>query len=75
MVTHNDLSSLNYQFVKTNSINLNVAIAGPADGNPVILLHGFPDASFGWEKQIAALAGAGFLAGTSSSFSCRYSPS
>lgn len=34
--------------------------AGPSDGPLVILLHGFPDFSWGWHKQIPALAAAGF---------------
>lgn len=33
--------------------------AGPADGPPVILLHGFPEFWWGWRRQIAALAAAG----------------
>lgn len=39
---------------------LHVVTAGPADGAPVILLHGFPDAWVGWSKQIVALARAGY---------------
>ena len=35
-------------------------MAGPDGGEPVFLLHGFPDAWFGWEAQIDPLAGAGF---------------
>jgi epoxide hydrolase 4 len=54
------MQELTYQIIRANSINLHVAIAGKPDGNPVILLHGFPDASFGWEKQIYALAEARF---------------
>ncbi|HYO84626.1 MAG TPA: alpha/beta hydrolase [Bryobacteraceae bacterium] len=36
-------------------------VAGPDDGPAVILLHGFPDFSYGWRKQIPALAAAGWL--------------
>jgi len=54
------MSSISYQMIQANKINLHVALAGPKDGKPVILLHGFPDASFGWEAQIQALAQAGF---------------
>lgn len=32
------------------------------DGEPVILLHGFPDCYLNWEKQIEALAAAGYCA-------------
>jgi len=35
-------------------------MAGPEDGTPVFLLHGFPDAWFGWEAQIGPLTEAGF---------------
>ena len=48
------------KFVETNGINLQIAFAGREDGEPVILLHGFPDAWFGWEQQIDALAKEGF---------------
>ena len=34
--------------------------AGPEDGTPVLLLHGFPEFWYGWRHQIDALAGAGF---------------
>jgi pimeloyl-ACP methyl ester carboxylesterase len=56
------MNNSEYRFIRANSINLHVDLAGPKDGEPVILLHGFPDASFGWEKQIHALAQAGFYA-------------
>lgn len=49
-----------YEYITVNGINLHVAAAGPEDGAPVILLHGYPDAHFGWRDQIVALADAGF---------------
>ena len=48
------------QFVKTNNINLHVMTDGPENGTPVILLHGFPEFSYGWRKQIPALVKAGY---------------
>ena len=39
---------------------LHVVLAGPDDGEPVILLHGFPEFWFAWHEQVDALAGAGF---------------
>ncbi|MEV4316314.1 alpha/beta hydrolase [Actinocrispum sp. NPDC049592] len=33
--------------------------AGPDDGRPVLLLHGFPEASTEWEHQLATLSAAG----------------
>jgi pimeloyl-ACP methyl ester carboxylesterase len=41
-------------------MRLHIAEAGPADGPPVILLHGFPEFWFGWRHQIHALADAGY---------------
>jgi epoxide hydrolase 4 len=49
-----------FEFIPTNGIKLHTVLAGPEDGEPVFLLHGFPDAWFGWEAQIVALADAGF---------------
>ncbi len=49
-----------YERIKVNGIHLNVAFAGSKKGDPVILLHGFPDASFGWSYQMKALADKGF---------------
>jgi pimeloyl-ACP methyl ester carboxylesterase len=34
--------------------------AGPADGEVVLLLHGFPETSYEWRAQLAALGGAGY---------------
>lgn len=39
---------------------LHAAVAGPADGPLVILLHGFPEFYYSWRRQIPALAAAGF---------------
>jgi pimeloyl-ACP methyl ester carboxylesterase len=35
---------------------------GPADGELVLLLHGFPQTSLSWRHQLGALAAAGYLA-------------
>jgi pimeloyl-ACP methyl ester carboxylesterase len=37
-------------------------VAGPDDGRLVLLLHGFPQSSYEWRSQLAALAGAGYRA-------------
>ena len=52
--------TLDFKFFTTNGIQLHAALAGPDDGKPLILLHGFPDAWFGWEAQIMPLSEAGF---------------
>lgn len=36
--------------------------AGPVDGRPVLLLHGFPEAAIAWRFQVAALGEKGFRA-------------
>lgn len=46
--------------VATNGVTLNVAQAGPPDGRPMLLLHGFPDSWHLWGHQIATLAAAGY---------------
>ena len=35
-------------------------VAGPQDGPPVVLLHGFPELNVSWRHQIPALAAAGY---------------
>jgi pimeloyl-ACP methyl ester carboxylesterase len=45
--------------VPANGIELHLAEAGPADGPPVLLLHGFPDSWRLWRHQVEALAAAG----------------
>jgi pimeloyl-ACP methyl ester carboxylesterase len=39
---------------------LHVALAGPADGPQVILLHGFPEFWYGWRNQVPFLAQGGY---------------
>lgn len=53
-------ASVTFRFVTAGRLRLHVAIAGPADGVPVVLLHGFPDHWIGWRHQIDALALAGY---------------
>ena len=51
---------IQFERIETNGIGLHTALAGPEEGEPVLLLHGYPDAWFGWEPQINSLAEAGF---------------
>jgi pimeloyl-ACP methyl ester carboxylesterase len=48
--------------VKTNGIDMAVYEAGPGDGFPVVLCHGFPELAYSWRYQLPALAEAGFRA-------------
>jgi len=52
--------TINLKYITTNGIHLHTALAGPDDGDPVFLLHGFPDAWFGWKAQIVPLAASGY---------------
>jgi pimeloyl-ACP methyl ester carboxylesterase len=54
------IMKIDFKRIQTNGIQLHTALAGPKNGEPVFLLHGFPEAWFGWEKQIEPLALAGF---------------
>lgn len=42
-----------------NGQSIYAAVAGPVDGPLVLLLHGFPDISYGWRHQLGVLADAG----------------
>ncbi|MBW2527002.1 MAG: alpha/beta hydrolase [Deltaproteobacteria bacterium] len=48
------------QRIRTNGIELDAILAGPADGPLCILLHGFPEFWYGWRAQIQPLADAGY---------------
>ncbi len=43
--------------MRVNGVDLVVRTAGPADGVPVVLLHGFPFGLAMWDPQVAALEG------------------
>lgn len=43
-----------------DGIKLHVASAGPTDGPPVLLLHGFPELWLSWRHQLGPLAEAGY---------------
>lgn len=45
---------------QANGINFSALEAGSANSPLVVLLHGFPDNAFTWEKNIPALVDAGF---------------
>ena len=46
--------------VEANGLWFHGLAAGPDDGPLVLLLHGFPEFSWGWRHQIGPLAAAGF---------------
>ena len=44
----------------TGGLSMHVVTAGPEDGTPVVLLHGFPDFWYGWRHHIPLLARRGY---------------
>ena len=46
--------------IAANGLQFHALAAGPADGPLLLLLHGFPETSHGWNRHIAPLAAAGF---------------
>lgn len=48
------------RFINVNGVSLHLVEAGEPQAPLVILLHGFPDFWRGWDRQIPALAEAGF---------------
>lgn len=48
-----------HQSAILNGVQLHWVEAGPPEGRPVILLHGFPEFWWGWRHQIPVLARAG----------------
>ena len=45
--------------VRVNGVEIAYYEAGPREGIPVVLCHGFPELAFSWRHQIKALADAG----------------
>jgi pimeloyl-ACP methyl ester carboxylesterase len=48
--------------VKTNGLDMAVYEAGPKNGLPVVMCHGFPELAYSWRHQLPALAAAGYRA-------------
>ena len=46
--------------ITVGEVDLSVHLAGPEDGPPVLLLHGWPELALSWASQIDALAKAGY---------------
>lgn len=56
-----DLPGVRFRRLDVGEVTLSCALAGDDDGPLVVLLHGFPELGYGWQRQIPALAEAGFL--------------
>jgi pimeloyl-ACP methyl ester carboxylesterase len=47
------------KYARTNGIRMAYYKAGPREGVPIVLCHGFPELAFSWRHQIKALGEAG----------------
>jgi pimeloyl-ACP methyl ester carboxylesterase len=54
------MDAIQYQIVRANGIDFNVAMAGSGE-RLALCLHGFPESSFSWRYQIPLLARLGYL--------------
>jgi pimeloyl-ACP methyl ester carboxylesterase len=54
------MSEITHEQIPSNGIELHVATAGPKDGQPVVLCHGFPELWYSWRYQLDALSDAGY---------------
>ena len=48
------------QFAQVNGIRMAYYEAGPKEGHPLILCHGFPEIAYSWRLQIESFAKAGY---------------
>ncbi len=51
-----DLAGVEHRFLDIGFLRMHVAEAGPPDGDPVVLLHGWPQHWYMWRNQIGPLA-------------------
>ena len=56
------VADIAHEQIPANGIELHVAVAGPADGRPIVLCHGFPELWYSWRHQLGALGDAGYRA-------------
>jgi pimeloyl-ACP methyl ester carboxylesterase len=60
MKVANIVSPLESRVFQLNGISLHVVLAGPANGKPLIFLHGFPEFWFAWRAQIDHFVSLGY---------------
>src|SRR5438477_11705782 len=48
--------------IEVGDLAFTCGLAGPSNGPPVLMLHGFPQSRWAWRRQLEALAQAGFRA-------------
>ena len=51
-----DLEGVSHEFVDVSGLRMHVAVAGPEDGEPLVLLHGWPQHWYAWRRLIGPLS-------------------
>lgn len=51
-----ELPGVEHRYVDVGGLRMHVAVAGPEDAEPLVLLHGWPEHWFAWRKLIGPLA-------------------
>jgi len=54
------VDGVDHRYVDARGLRMHVAVAGPEDGEPVVLLHGWPQHWYLWREVMPALADAGY---------------
>lgn len=54
-----ELPGVRHEYIQAGDLRTHVALAGPDDGPPVVLVHGWPQHWWSWREVIPALAAAG----------------
>lgn len=54
-----ELDGVEHEYVQAGDVKIHVAVAGPADGEPTLLVHGWPENWWMWHKVIPALVADG----------------
>lgn len=54
------MEEIGSRFFEVNGMSLHTAIAGPPEGKVILFLHGFPEFSLGWSKQLTFFAEKGY---------------
>lgn len=57
-----DEAAITQTTIEAGGFVFDARVAGPRNGSPVLLLHGFPESSLEWQAQLVALARAGYRA-------------
>src|SRR5215207_1730188 len=55
-----EIAGIRHGEIDAAGLRMHVVEAGPTDGDPVLVLHGWPQHWYQWRHQIPALAGAGY---------------